>query len=477
MYGDFEKLCDKTGEWYNSRREKTVRLSEHIYSTISSIRGPLLFVDQVFSARAGEVVRVVYPDGKEMEGEVLKIDKDSVLVQVYGETRGLDISNSSVVFSDPVKKAPLSPDIIGRVFSGSFQPKDGAPMFIPEKWAPVTGFPINPSSRARPEEFIETGFSCIDCLNTLVKGQKLPIFSSAGLPSKELAAGILKNARTTSLSKSTPAPLFQSGEKQEGFVVVFVAVGLTFHEYSFYTKVLEEMKTGFVAFANMADEPVVERLLAPRFGLAVAEYLAFEKGMDVLVVITDMTNYCDALRELSTAREELPGRRGYPGYMYSDLSSLYERAGRIRGMPGSVTMLPVVTMPEDDITHPIPDLTGYITEGQIVLSRELHQKGIFPPVDVLPSLSRLMQSGIGKGHTREDHRKTANLLYKYYAKGRDLRRLEAIVGRDGMTESDRVMLDFAEAFEREFVNQGMTRRDVFDSLDAGLNLLRKFGLE
>jgi V/A-type H+-transporting ATPase subunit B len=467
-----EKLCDKTDEWYNIWKGRNVRLSEHIYTTISSIRGPLLFVDKVLSARVGEVVRVVYPDGKELEGEVLKIDRDSVLIQVYGETRGLDVGNSSVVFGDSVKKAPLSPDVIGRVFSGSFQPKDGAPMFIPEKWAPVSGFPINPTSRARPEEFIETGFSCIDGLNTLVKGQKLPIFSSAGLPSKELAASILKNARTTESAENV-------GESSEthGFVVVFVAVGLTFHEYSFYAKVLREMKTGFVAFANMADEPVVERLLAPRFGLTVAEYLAFERGMDVLVVITDMTNYCDALREVSTAREELPGRRGYPGYMYSDLSSLYERAGRIRNIQGSVTMLPVVTMPEDDITHPIPDLTGYITEGQIVLSRELHQKGIFPPVDVLPSLSRLMQSGIGKGHTREDHRKTSNLLYKYYAKGRDLRRLEAIVGRDGMTEGDRVMLDFAEAFEREFVNQGIVRRDIYESLDTGLNLMKRFGLE
>lgn len=409
-------------------------------------------------------MKVRYPGGEEMEGEVLKVEGDTVLVQVYGETRGLDVGNSSVIFTDSVKKAPLSSDIIGRVFSGSFMPKDGAPMFIPEKWAPVSGFPMNPSSRARPEEFIETGFSCIDGLNTLVKGQKLPIFSCAGLPSKELAAGILKNARTITGSRG-------------GFVVVFVAVGLTFHEYSFYRRVLEEMRTGFVAFANMADEPVVERLLATRFGLTTAEYLAFEKGMDVLVVITDMTNYCDALREVSTAREELPGRRGYPGYMYSDLASLYERAGRIKGMSGSVTMIPVVTMPEDDITHPIPDLTGYITEGQIVLSRELHQKGIFPPVDVLPSLSRLMQSGIGKDRTREDHKKLANLLYKYYAKGRDLRRLEAIVGRDGMTESDKLMLDFADIFEREFVHQGMTRRDIFETLDGGMGLLKKFGLE
>lgn len=447
-----------------------MRLSEHTYSTISSVRGPLLFVEKVFSVRGGEVVRVIYPDGKKMDGEVLKIDNETVLIQVYGETRGLDVGNSSVVFTDTVKRAPLSSDIIGRVFSGSFTPKDNIPMFIPEKWAPITGFPINPFSRARPEEFIETGFSSIDGLNTLVKGQKLPIFSNAGLPSKEVAAQILRNARSSVIS-----PLVKEGKG--GFVVVFVAVGLTYHEYSFYTNVLEEMRTGFIAFANMADEPVVERLLAPRFGLTVAEYLAFEKGMDILVVITDMTNYCDALREVSTAREELPGRRGYPGYMYSDLASLYERAGRIKGMAGSITMLPVVTMPEDDITHPIPDLTGYITEGQIVLSRELHQKGIFPPIDVLPSLSRLMQSGIGKEHTREDHRKTANRLYKYYAKGRDLRSLEAIVGRDGMTEGDRLMLDFADVFEREFVNQGMKRRDINDTLDTGLNLLNRFALE
>jgi V/A-type H+-transporting ATPase subunit B len=322
---------------------------------------------------------------------------------------------------------------------------------------------MNPSARARPEDFIETGFSPIDGLNTLVRGQKLPVFSCAGLPSKEVVGSILKNARLSDSAKR--------------FVVVFAALGLSFHEYSYYLNVMEEMKTGFVAFVNMADEPVMERILAPRFALTVAEYLAFEKGMDILVIITDMTNYCDALREISTAREELPGRRGYPGYMYSDLASLYERAGRVYGLEGSVTMLPVLTMPEDDITHPIPDLTGYITEGQIVLSRELHQKGIFPPIDVLPSLSRLMQMGIGEGHTRADHRKVANHLYKYYAKGRDLRRLEAIVGRDGMTKTDILMLDFADAFEREFVGHGMTRRTVQETLDAGLDLMKKFSLE
>ena len=438
-----------------------MRLSEHVYNTISSLSGPLLFVERVFSARIGEVVKVQTSDGRQIDAEVLEINRDTVLIEVYGETQGLDIEHTSVVFTDSVKKAPLSPDIIGRIFNGSLKPIDGLPKFLPEKWAPITGFPINPSARARPDEFIETGVSVIDALNTLVKGQKLPVFSCAGLPSKEVVAAVLKNARLIG----------------GGFVIVFTAIGLTFQEYSFYIQVLEDMKSGFVAFVNMADEPVMERLLAPRFALTVAEYLAFDKGMDVLVIITDMTNYCDALREVSTAREELPGRRGYPGYMYSDLASLYERAGRIRDLKGSVTMLPVVTMPEDDITHPIPDLTGYITEGQIVLSRELHQKGIFPPIDVLPSLSRLMQRGIGQGHTREDHRKIANLLYKYYAKGRDLRRLEAIVGREGMSEKDRLMLDFTDVFEREFVNQGAIRRDIFETLDKGLNLLKRFGLE
>jgi V/A-type H+-transporting ATPase subunit B len=440
-----------------------MRLPEHVYRTISAIAGPLLFIKKVFTARIGEVVTLISPDGARTDAEVLEIQGDTVLIEVFGETRGLDIGKTSLAFTDSVRRVPLSRDIVGRIFNGSFSPVDGMPMFIPEKWAPITGAPMNPSARARPEEFIETGFSVVDGLNTLVKGQKLPVFSCAGLPSKELVAGVLKNSRLTA--------------KGGAFIVVFAALGLAFHEYSYYMAVLEDMKTGFVAFINSADEPVMERLLAPRFALTVAEYLAFEKGMDVLVIITDMTNYCDALREISTAREELPGRRGYPGYMYSDLASLYERAGRVRGMEGSITLLPVVTMPEDDITHPIPDLTGYITEGQIVLSRELHRLNIFPPVDVLPSLSRLMQKGIGTGLTREDHRKISNNLYKYYATGRDMRRLEAIVGRDGMTEKDRKMLDFADAFEKEFVDQGKSRRTIAETLDTGIVLMRRFSLE
>jgi len=452
-----------------------MRLSEHRYNTISSIAGPLLFVQGVFSARIGEVVKVITPDRRLIDGEVLQITGDTALIEVFAETRGLDIEKTSVVFTDSVRRAPLSPEIVGRVFNGSFVPLDGLPMFIPEKRVPISGLPMNPTARARPEEFIETGLSVIDGLNTLVKGQKLPVFSCSGLPSKEVVAAILRNSRAVKESSGTDS----SGMTSAGgdFIVIFAALGLTFREYSYYMNTLKDMRSGFVAFVNMADEPAMERLLAPRFALTAAEYLAFDKGMDALVIITDMTNYCDALREVSTAREELPGRRGYPGFMYSDLASLYERAGRIHGMKGSITMLPVLTMPEDDITHPIPDLTGYITEGQIVLSRELHQKGIFPPVDVLPSLSRLMQRGIGKGHTREDHRKVSNLLYKYYARGRDLRRLEAIVGKEGMSEKDRLMLDFADLFEREFVNQETGRRNINETLDSGINILKHFELE
>jgi len=439
-----------------------MRLSEHRYNTISSLTGPLVFIQGVTAACIGEIVNVHAPDGRILDGEVLEIEGETVLVQVYGETQGLDIEHTSVIFTDSIKRAPLSTALIGRVFNGSFSPIDDMPMFIHERLSPITGYPLNPVSRARPEEFIETGISVIDGLNTLVKGQKLPVFTCSGLPSKEFVAMILKNAHLP--------------DTQGGFVVIFTAIGLSFQEYSFYMDVIKGMGTDFVAFINMADKPVMERLLTPRLALTVAEYLAFEKAMDVLVIITDMINYCDALREISTAREELPGRRGYPGYMYSDLASIYERAGRIRGRKGSVTMLPVVTMPEDDITHPIPDLTGYITEGQIVLSRALYQKGIFPPVDILPSLSRLMQRGIGKGKTRDDHKRISTLLYKNYARGRDLRRLETIIGREGMTRQDRRMIDFAEAVEREFINQGKERRTISETLDTGLNILRRFTL-
>lgn len=436
-----------------------MRLAEHRYRTVNAIRGPLLFLDEVMSARLGELVRITDPNGQSVEGEVLKISGSQVLVQVFGDTHGLDINRTEVAFADSVKQAPLGQGYLGRVFDGSFRPRDDQPMFVPERWAPLTGRPINPVARAHPQEFIETGFSTLDVLNTLVKGQKLPIFSCAGLPAREMTEQLLRQSRLPG---------------EGAFVLVFVAIGLTHYDYHFYQRTLEGMQSRFVAFINLADDPVVERLLAPRLGLAVAEDLAFEEGMDVLVIMSDMTNYCDALREIATAREDLPGRRGYPGYMYSDLAALFERAGRIHERPGSVTMLPILTMPEDDITHPIPDLTGYITEGQLVLSRELHQKGVYPPLDVLPSLSRLMQYGIGEGRTRGDHRDLANQLYRGYAKGRDLRRLEAVVGRDGMLEEDRELLDFADRFEHEFVHQGEGRRGIGESLDLAIALLADF---
>lgn len=439
-----------------------MRLAEHCYRTISAIRGPLVFVEHVSAVRMGETVTLTAPDGEILAGEVLKIDNDLVLIEVFGDTYGLDLDKTSVTFHDCVKKVPLSQDCLGRLFNGSFRPIDGAPMYIPERWAAVTGEPINPVAREYPRQMIETGISVIDGLNSLVRGQKLPLFSCAGLPVQKLVAKILLQAR-----------LQGAGE----FVVVFVALGLTYHEYRFFRDALEQMPGRFVAFFNLADDPVVERLLAPRLGLTVAEDLAFNIGMDVLVLVSDMTNYCDALREISTSREELPGRRGYPGYMYSDLASLYERAGRLQGCPGSITMLPVLTMPEDDITHPIPDLTGYVTEGQIVLSRDMQQQGIFPPIDVLPCLSRLMQSGIGTGFTRADHQQVANLLYQYYARGRELRKLEAVVGQDGLLEEDRKILHLADAFEQRFVHQGEERRDVLTTLDIGRALLEEFGVE
>lgn len=439
-----------------------MRLSEHRYRTGCRIAGQLLSVEKVHAARIGEVVEVIGPGNIRLEGEILEVVESNVLIQLFGETRGLNARNIEIIFTDTVRQVPLAKDILNRRFNGSFKPLDGLPIFIASEWRSARGYPINPVARLRPEEFIETGISAIDGLNTLVKGQKLPIFSCAGLPAKELVARILQNAR---LREST-----------KNFAVVFVALGLTFHEYSFYQEALQDIESDFVAIINMADDPVMERLMAPRFALTVAEYLAFDHDMDILVLVTDMTNYCDALREISNARKELPGRRGYPGYMYSDLASLYERAGRIKNSQGSITMIPVVTMPEDDITHPIPDLTGYITEGQIVLSRELHQQGVFPPIDVLPSLSRLMQKGIGADRTREDHRKLANQLYKNYAKGREFKKLEAIVGRDGMAESDQVLLDFAAVFENEFIHQDLTARSIYQTLDTGLEILERFKL-
>ena len=399
-------------------------------------------------------------------GQVIEFSDRHAVIQLLEESTGIGLRSTRVRFTGSPVRMPLSPDMLGRRFNGAGDPIDGLPAVLPEKWERISGMPINPASRDKPSRFIRTGISAIDGLNTLVRGQKLPIFSGAGLPAKEIAAQILRHAGT-------------GGDEPEGdssgggFAIVFAALGITYREATFLLEEFDKDGAGgrTVVYLNLADDPTIERLLTPRLALTAAEYLAFDRGYDVLVLLADMTSYCDALREVATAREEIPGRRSYPGYMYTDLATLYERAGRIRGRSGSVTQLPILTMPDDDITHPVPDLTGYITEGQIVLSRELHRKGIYPPIDVLPSLSRLMNLGIGAGKTREDHRGLADQLYACYARGRELRRLEAIVGEEGLLESDRRVRRFADAFEREFIAQGHGGRSLEETLDLGWKLL------
>jgi V/A-type H+-transporting ATPase subunit B len=428
------------------------------YRTLDSVAGPLLFVSGVKGATYNEMVAVTLADGTQRTGQVLEIAEDSAVVQVFEGTSGIDIDRTSVRFQGEVARIGVSEQMLGRVLDGAGRPIDGLPPVHAEARLDINGSPINPYCREKPADYIETGISAIDLLNTLVRGQKLPIFSGSGLPANELTAQIVRQSRIT------------TGEQ---FAVVFGAMGITHREASYFMSQFEE--TGalerVVFFLNLADDPTVERLLTPRCALTVAEYLAFEKDMQVLVVLSDMTNYCEALREVSTAREEVPGRRGYPGYMYTDLSSIYERAGRIKGRIGSVTQIPILTMPDDDITHPIPDLTGYITEGQIVLSRQLHRRGVFPPIDVLPCLSRLMNLGIGEGKTREDHRAVANQLYAAYAQGRDLRRLVAIVGEEALSEVDRRYLRFADGFEAQIVGQGSSGRTIEESLAIAWEML------
>jgi V/A-type H+-transporting ATPase subunit B len=428
------------------------------YRTIDYVTGPLIFVQNVHDVAYNEMVAVLMPDGTERSGQVLEVDGRLAVIQVFEGTQGIDVDATRVRFLEEVAKIDVAPQLLGRILNGTGKPIDGRAAVIPEKRLDITGSPINPYRRAQPADFIETGISAIDGLNTLVRGQKLPIFSGSGLPANELAAQIIRQARV------------KSGEE---FAIVFGAMGITHREASFFMQQFES--TGalerVVFFLNLADDPTVERLLTPKCALTVAEYLAFEKDLQVLVILSDMTNYCEALREVSTAREEVPGRRGYPGYMYTDLSTIYERAGRIKGRVGSVTQLPILTMPDDDITHPIPDLTGYITEGQIVLSRHLHRRGVYPPIDVLPCLSRLMNLGIGEGKTREDHRAVANQMYAAYAQGRDLRRLVAIVGEEALSDTDRRYLYFADSFEREIVGQGDKGRSIEETLGVGWDLL------
>ncbi|HSQ93940.1 MAG TPA: V-type ATP synthase subunit B [Methanoregula sp.] len=435
------------------------------YRTINKIAGPLVFVEKTEPVAYQELVNIVLFDGTIKRGQVLDTSDELVVVQVFETTTGIG-RDSGIRFTGETIKMPVGREMLGRILSGGGKPIDGGPEIVPEKRLDITGAAINPYARGMPADFIQTGVSTIDGTNTLVRGQKLPIFSGAGLPHNNVA---LQIARQAKVPGST-----------ENFAVVFAAMGITKEEANYFMQDFE--RTGAleraVVFLNLADDPAVERIITPRLALTTAEYLAFELGMHVLVILTDMTNYCEALRQIGAAREEVPGRRGYPGYMYTDLACIYERAGMIKGQKGSVTQIPILTMPGDDITHPIPDLTGYITEGQIVVNRDLHRKGIYPPINVLPSLSRLMNLGIGKGHTREDHKKVSDQMYAGYAEGNDLRGLVAIVGKDALSERDRLLLEFADLFENRFVRQGYDEdRTIEDTLNLGWELLSTLPVE
>jgi len=433
------------------------------YQTVTSISGPLILVESVEEARYGEIVEIEIGDGSIRHGQILQVENDKVLVQIFEGTEGIDVDSATVRMLGKPQELAVSKDILGRVFNGIGAPKDGGPEIIAEKRLNINGNPINPYARDYPNEFIQTGISTIDGLNPLVRGQKLPIFSGSGLPHDELTAQLARQA--TVLGKG------------EQFAVVFAAMGITFEAAQFFINDLQN--TGAieraVMFINLANDPAIERIATPRVALTAAEYLAFDKDMHVLVILNDMTNYCEALRQISAARKEVPGRRGYPGYLYTDLATIYERAGRIKNKKGSITMVPVLTMPEDDKTHPVPDLTGYITEGQIILSRSLHRKAIAPPVDALPSLSRLKDKGIGKNKTREDHADLYNQLYAAYARGKECQELATILGEAALSDEDRRYMTFANEFEKRYISQGyVENRTIEQTLDLGWELLSMF---
>jgi V/A-type H+/Na+-transporting ATPase subunit B len=429
------------------------------YQGLRTISGPLLFVESATDLPYSGTVRITAPGMMDKSGQVIEVSDDITVIQVFEETMGLDVTRTTISLTDREARLAVSEDLVGRILDGSGRPRDNLPPAVADTLLPVSGIPINPISREKPRSYIHTGVSAIDGFNTLVRGQKLPIFSGAGLPGNEIAAQVLRQSRVTGTDES--------------FVIVFAAIGITQREAAYFLSEFDRTgaRSRTATFLNLADDPTIERLLTPRCALTAAEYLAFTLGYEVLVLMTDMTSYCEALREIGTAREEIPGRRGYPGYMYTDLASLFERAGRIKDRRGSVTLLPILSMPDDDITHPIPDLTGYITEGQIVLSRQLHRRGVFPPIDVLRSLSRLMNNGIGRDRTREDHRDLANQLYASYAKGQETRRLVAIIGEEALGDLDRKYLAFADVFERTLINQGGDERSMEETLDLGWRAL------
>ncbi|MCR5226666.1 MAG: V-type ATP synthase subunit B [Eubacterium sp.] len=431
------------------------------YRTIQEVAGPLMLVKDVENVKYDELGEIELANGEKRRCKVLEIDGSNALVQLFDNATGINLESSKVKFLGRSLELGVSGDMLGRVFDGLGRTIDGGPEILPDARMDINGLPMNPAARAYPSEFIETGVSAIDGLNTLVRGQKLPIFSASGLPHAQLAAQIARQAKVKG--------------KDEDFAVVFAAMGITFEEAHFFEESFRESGAidRTVLFINLANDPAVERISTPRMALTAAEFLAFEKGMHVLVIMTDITNYADALREISAARKEVPGRRGYPGYMYTDLATMYERAGRQRGKNGSITMIPILTMPEDDKTHPIPDLTGYITEGQIILSRELYRKGITPPIDVLPSLSRLKDKGIGDGKTRADHAATMNQLFSAYARGKEAKELMVILGEAALTDIDLLYAKFAEEFEKKYVSQGyQADRDIQETLDIGWELLR-----
>lgn len=430
------------------------------YRTIEEVAGPLMLVRGVEDVNYNDLGEIILSSGEKRRCKVLEIDGSDAMVQLFEPSTGINLSTSKVRFLGRSMELGVSEDMLGRVFDGLGRPIDNGPEILPDKRMDINGLPMNPAARNYPEEFIQTGISAIDGLNTLVRGQKLPIFSASGLPHAQLAAQIARQATVKG--------------KNEQFAVVFAAMGITFEESNFFVESFQE--TGAidrtVMFVNLANDPAVERIATPRMALTAAEYLAFEKDMHVLVILTDITNYADALREVSAARKEVPGRRGYPGYMYTDLATIYERAGRQRGKKGSITMIPILSMPEDDKTHPIPDLTGYITEGQIILSRELYRKNIMPPIDVLPSLSRLKDKGIGEGKTRRDHADTMNQLFAAYARGKDAKELMVILGEAALTDIDKKYAKFADEFEKKYVSQGyQTNRDIEETLSIGWSLL------
>lgn len=440
------------------------------YRTIKEVVGPLMLVENVENVKYDELVEIEQADGSIRRGRVLEINGDKALLQLFEGSQGLRISTSKARFLGKSIELDVAPDMLGRVFDGMGKPIDNGPALIPEKHLNINGNPMNPAARDYPSEFIQTGISAIDGLNTLVRGQKLPVFSGSGLPHANLAAQIARQAKV--LSKSVDE---NGNEVEDKFAVVFAAVGITFEEADFF--ISDFRKTGAiertVTFINLANDPAIERIATPRMAITAAEYLAYELGMHVLVIITDITNYAEALREVSAARKEVPGRRGYPGYLYTDLATMYERAGRIIGSKGSITMIPILSMPEDDVTHPIPDLTGYITEGQIILSRELYRKGLTPPINVLPSLSRLKDKGIGKGKTREDHADTMNQLFAAYSRGKEAKELAVILGDAALSDTDKLYAKFADAFEQEYVSQGYyTNRPIEETLNIGWKLLK-----